>query len=438
MFSLRKYQTRIAKDACQILQMKKIVCLFCEVRTGKTVMALQTCKNYDAKKVLFITKLKAISSIKDDYKNFGYTFELTTINRESLHKIDTNDFDVVIIDEVHGYSSYPKPSKYHKDVKQRFGDIPMILLSGTPTPESHSQWYHIFSLSNNSPFKDYKNFYKWAEKYVDIELKQLGYAQIKDYSKARKIDFWHHIRYYILTFTQIEAGFETQVNENILYCDMDHITYKIIDKLKADRVVENKEGQVILADTGVKLQQKIHQLCSGTCKFEDGSSKVIDLSKAIYIKNHFKDDKIAIFYKFVEELNALKNIYGNRLTTDLDEFNATDKCIALQYQSGKEGISLKNAKYLVAYNIDFSSSTYWQFRARMATIDRPLNDLYWIFGKEGIESKIYASVIKKKSYTTELFERDYGLNKKQNVRTADTNENNNTTSKRRLARFKNH
>ena len=216
--SLRDYQVRIANDANEILKLKKIVCIFAMVRTGKTLMALQTCKNYGAKRVLFITKIKAFTSIENDYWDFKYLndFNLTIINRESLHKIETNDFDVVVIDEVHGYTSYPKPSKYHKDVKERFGNIPMIMLSGTPTPESYSQYYHLFTLSNHSPFKDYKNFYQWANEYVDIKLKYLGYAQVKDYSNARKKDFWHHIRYHILTFTQQEAGFTTDVKENIL------------------------------------------------------------------------------------------------------------------------------------------------------------------------------------------------------------------------------
>ena len=104
---LREYQVRIAKDACEILQRKNIVCIFAMVRTGKSIMSLETCKLYGAKRVLFITKIKAFSSIESDYFNFGYIphFEITIINRESLHKIDTNDFDVVIIDEVHGYTS---------------------------------------------------------------------------------------------------------------------------------------------------------------------------------------------------------------------------------------------------------------------------------------------------------------------------------------------
>ena len=410
-FKIRDYQERIANDAAEILERKKIVCIFAEVRCGKTIMALQTCHLSKAKKVLFITKIKAFSSIQKDYDNMNYSFNLTIINRESLHKIETNDFDIIIIDEVHGIGgAYPKPSVYAKEIKKRFGNIPMIMLSGTPTPESYSQYYHIFWLSNHSPFNDYPNFYKWANEFVNIKLRYLGYAQVKDYSDARKKDFWHHIRYYILTFTQKEAGFISTINELMLEVEMKPITYQLIDRLKKDLVVKNAQGQVILADTGVKLQQKIHQICSGTCKFEDGSSKVIDFSKAEFIKDNFSEYKIGIFYKFKEEYSALKSILGDKLTNDLDEFNSSDKWIALQIQSGREGISLKEAKYLVYYNIDFSAVSYWQSRDRLTTMDRKENEIFWIFAKNGVESRIYKTVLGKKDYTLSIFKKDFNIN----------------------------
>ena len=427
MKQLREYQKRLSIDGCDTLKRKMIVYLAMEVRTGKSATALEIAKLYGAKKVLFLTKLKAIPSIKNDYNDFGYTFELTVWNDESLHKLE-GDFDLVIHDEHHRFGAYPKPNVTAKLFKEKFGDLPMIFLSGTPTPESHSQWYHQFWVSNHSPFKDYANFYKWANEYVDIELRYLGYAQVKDYSKARKKDFWHRIRYYIHTFTQVEAGFETQVHENILFCDMDAITYKIIDKLKTDFVVENKLGQMILADTGVKLQQKLHQLYSGTCKFEDGTSKVIDYSKALFIQNHFKGNKIAIFYKFIEEYNALKDIFKDSLTNDLEVFNTTNKNIALQIVSGSEGISLSMAKYLVYYNIDFSSRLYWQSRDRLTTMQRQSNDVYFVFGNNGIEEKIYRSVQSKKDYTLEIFKRDYG------IRATTPKKNNNEVRTRRVLR----
>lgn len=408
---LRDYQKRISDDACDILQRKKIVCIFAMVRTGKTLMALETCKKYNANRVLFITKIKAFSSIKGDYNKFGYTFDLTVINRESLHKIEANNFDVIIIDEVHGYTAYPKASKYNKEIKERFGNIPMIMLSGTPTPESYSQYYYLFGLSNNSPFKDFKNFYKWAEKYVDIKLKYLGYAQVKDYSNARKKDFWHLIKNYILTFTQAEAGFTTEVNEMVLECEMKQITYDIIRKLHKDLVVKSSDNRLILADTGVKLQQKTHQLFSGTVKFEDGTTRVIDNSKALFIKDRFKDYKIGIFYKFIAELEMLKEVFGSDLTTDLDEFNSTNKNIALQIVSGREGISLSKADHLVFLNIDFSAVSYFQAKDRLTTMDRKENTIFWIFAKKGIEEKIYKTVLNKKDYTNGTFKKDFNIKK---------------------------
>ncbi len=425
---LRDYQIRISNDASEILTLKKLVCIFAMVRTGKTLMALETCKKFGAKRVLFITKIKAFSSIENDYWDFGYVdkFDLTIINRESLHKIETNDFDVVIIDEVHGYTSYPKPSKYHKDVKQRFGDIPMIMLSGTPTPESYSQYYHLFTLSNHSPFKQYSNFYKWANEYVNIKLKYLGYAQVKDYSDARKKDFWHHIRYHILTFTQQEAGFTTDVKEHILKVKMKPITYQITEKLIKDLVVTSKSsGKQIIADTGVKLQQKIHQLFSGTIKYEDGTTQIIDNTKAEFIKEKFKGKKIAIFYNFVAELEMLKQTFGNDLTTDLNDFNTTNKNIALQIVSGREGISLSKADYLIFLNLQFSAVSYFQAKDRLTTMERKSNDIYWIFAENGIEEKIYKSVMNKKDYTLKTFNNDF--------RTKNTIKDNSQTSKRGLA-----
>jgi Holliday junction resolvase-like predicted endonuclease len=424
---LREYQIKLSNEATEILKRKKLVALFMEVRTGKTLTALQVCKNVNANRVLFITKKKAFSSIEKDYENFKFKYDITIVNRESLHVIESNDFDVVIIDEVHGYTSYPKPSKYYKDIKQRFGNLPMILLSGTPTPESYSQFYHLFTLSNHHPFNDHKNFYKWANEYVNIKQKRLGYATVNDYSDANKKDFWHLCRHYILTYTQSEAGFTSNVNEMILEVEMQPITYKIIDKLKKDLVVTSSTtGKSIVADTAVKLQQKIHQLSSGTIKFEDGSTQIIDNSKALFIKEQFKDNKIAIFYNFVAELEMLKLVFKETLTTDLDEFNTTDKWIALQIVSGREGISLAKADALVMFNIQFSAVSYFQSKDRLTTKDRAVNNVFWIFSKNGIEQNIYNAVSKKLDYTNSIFKKQYGIK--------DTTQNNKEVRSRRMLR----
>jgi hypothetical protein len=152
---------------------------------------------------------------------------------------------------------------------------------------------------------------------------------------------------------------------------------------------------------------KLHQIYSGTIKFESGSSMIIDMTKANFIRERFKGKKVGIFYKFKEELKAIKQAYGEDVTTELSEFEQTDKSIALQIVSGREGISLRQADALVYYNIDFSATSYWQSRDRMTTRDRLESDVYWIFSEGGIEDDIHKAVSKKKTYTVNYFKKDF-------------------------------
>jgi hypothetical protein len=416
MNQLRNYQIDIANQAVAILKINKIVYLSVEVRCGKSLMALETARLYGAKRVLFLTKKKAISSIDDDYKDFGYTFYLEVVNDESMHKIEGN-FDLIIHDEHHRFGAFPKPGAGTKLFKKMFGAKPMIFLSGTMSPESYSQIYHQFWVSGYSPFKQYANFYKWAADYVNVKLKNLGYAKVNDYSDAKYDKIYPIIKPYIITFTQEQSGFTTQVIEHIIPVEMQPVTYNVINRLKRDLVVTSADGRTILADTSVKLQQKIHQLGSGTIKFEDGTAKIIDYSKANVIKERFSDYKIGIFYKYKEELTMLKEVFGDKLTTELDEFNQTDKWIAYQYLSGREGINLSKADYLVMFSIDFSATTYFQARARMATKDREKNEIFWLLSVKTLDSKIYKAVMNKRSYTNDLFKRHIEINiPKRNAR----------------------
>lgn len=407
MIKFRDYQKNIISDGVGIIKNHKLLYLAMEVRTGKTLTSLGICNEIGVNKVLFITKKKAISSIQNDYELLQPSFELEVINYESLHKVRQTGWDVVICDEAHGMGAFPKPSGRSKKVKNIIfrSDPYVILLSGTPTPEAYSQMYHQVYFIPNNPFSHYKNFYQFANDYIGVVKKKIGGMYINDYSKGSK-KIIEAMSPYTINFSQKDAGFVVETTEHILEVDIKPETIRLINKLKRDLVVEG-ESEVILADTSVKLMTKVHQMCSGTIKFESGNSMILDLSKAEFIKKKFRGFKIGIFYKFKEELNALKEVFGDDICTDLDCFNTTDKNIALQIVSGREGISLRKANALVYYNIDFSATSYWQSRDRMTTKDRLKNDVYWIFSKGGIEKDIYKAVVKKKDYTLTHFKRDF-------------------------------
>lgn len=448
---LRDYQNELSKKGFEVLSKLGIVYYCMQVRTGKTGTALNTCKLYGAKKVLFLTKLKAVKSIQEDYADFGFkeNFELTVINNESLHKIEENDFDIIVMDEAHRLGAFPKPTKIATGLKARFMNKPFIFLSGTPHPESYSQVFHQFWVSGKSPFKLNQNFYGWFKEHQFVKTEfDLGYGKISNYSNNKDTIYKYyavllrsvskdHPKYlelkegvekerslaiermemsnlvlkykidpYMISYTQVEAGFTTEVIEHVLKCDMKPKTLSLIKKLKKDRVIQG-ENETILGDTSVKLMSKVHQLFSGTCKFESGNSMTIDDSKAWFIKNKFSGKKIAMFYKFQEELRMLQEVFKDELTTDLEEFNIGSQNIALQIVSGREGISLAMADYLVYVNIDFSAISYWQSRDRLTTMQRKTNDVYWIFANGGIEEKIYKVVQGKKDYTASVFVKDF-------------------------------
>jgi hypothetical protein len=422
---LRDYQVRIAEEATRIALYAGFVYLAMEVRTGKTITSLSIADRLaghsDVNNILFVTKKRAISSIESDWMKMPTEHELNLhcINYESLHKAPSIKWDVVILDEAHCLGAFPKPSKRAKATKKLIADNSpfVILLSGTPTPESYSQMYHqVYGIPGN-PFASFKNFYRFADEYVMVRQKRIGGRFINDYSRGLD-SILEAMDRFTISYTQSQAGFEAVIDENVLSVRMNPITYSIADRLKKDLVITGKE-EVILADTAVKLMMKLHQIYSGTVKFESGNSKVLDTSKAEFIKRHFNGKKIGIFYKFKAELDAIQLVFGDDNITDtVEEFDTTDKNIALQIVSGREGISLKNAEALVYYNIDFSATSYWQSRDRMTTKERLHNKVYWVFSEGGIESDIYKTVRNKRDYTLSHF-KDTFLSL-EGARTADT------------------
>ena len=401
---LRDYQIELSNKGFEILKEKGLVYLAMEVRTGKTATALQIANLYKAKRVLFLTKKKAINSILSDFKDFNFNYELDVINNESIHKVVLK-YDLIISDEHHRNGAFPKPNKVTKIIKDKFGNVPMIFLSGTPTPENFSQIYHQFWLSNKTPFKNYANFYKWAKEFVNVKKKYLGYAEVNDYTDAKQDKIKNIIDSYFIRFTQSEAGFSTDVKEEIIEVEMNTLTYKIANTLKKDNIYNGK-NDVIIADTGAKLMNKLTQIYSGTIILESGNSITLDNSKLLAINEKFNKNKIAIFYKFKQELEMIKDFYKDNICFDLDTFDNSNKNIALQIVSGREGISLKNADYLIYLTPDFSATSYWQSRDRLTTMDRKENKVFWIFAKGGIEKNIYKSVMDKKNYTLSQFKKD--------------------------------
>lgn len=407
---LLPHQSKAKNEIVTILKKKKLCYLNGQTRSGKTLTVLFAAEEYGAKKVIFITKKKAISSIESDFEKAKLTYKLTVINYESVHKIEDKDFDFLIIDEAHSLSKYAKPAKRTKEIKKRFGHLPLILMSGTPCIESYSQYFHQFWISKFSPFKQYKNFYRWADIFVNKKIKRLGTHNIIDYSGAKEKEIDVIINPYTVIMTKPEDEF-TEANKNILRIDTPKQIQALCKRLMNDRAIEGKKGY-IMAETPAKLQSKVHQMYNGTVIIEKGiyetETVILDDYKVRFIAERFKGKKIAIFYYYKAELEMLQNYFGEEITTCLDEFNNTDKNLALQ-QSVTEGMNVSAADCLVYFNFGFSGKNFVQSLDRLTIRGRKDNNVYFIFESNGITEKIYNRVSKKEDFNSRQFLKDFNI-----------------------------
>lgn len=405
MIQLRDYQTNIAMQAAYKLVAFGCCYLSMECRTGKTITALSAADNFDAQRVLFITKLKAIPSIKADYEALKpVSFQLNVINYESAHKAK-GDYDLVIIDEAHSLGAYPKPSKRTQEMKSICEGLPVLYLSGTPSPESYSQLYHQFWICSSSPWKEYKTFYKWAKAYVSVRQKKVNGYFINDYSHADKAKIDQDTEELFISYSQEQAGFDIKINEHILSVPMKEQTGRFIESMRSNLMIEI-DGNAILGDTPAKLLTKLHQLSSGTVIAENGLHLTFDKSKAEFVRREFAGRKIALFYVYQSEAELLHSVFPN-WTDSPEEFQAsTDKVFFSQVRRAREGVRLDTADALIFFNLEFSFLSYEQGRNRLVSKERTAPaEVYFLCSDCGIESKILEAVHGKQDFTLSYYGR---------------------------------
>jgi hypothetical protein len=326
-----------------------------------------------------------------------------------LHKVEAPEggYCVVILDEAHTMGQYPRMNQRTEQVNA----IPAgahLLLSGTPTPESTSQLFHQFRATGRGPWEQYRNFYEWHRVYGEPWERYINGRMVKQYNRCKDTAVLDDAKRYMISYTQEEAGFKCEVTERVETVPMPAHIATAIRLLRRDKLFHTKSGDMVVADTAVKEMQKIHQLCGGTVITERGERIVADKAKAEWVHGYAVGKKVAVFYKYQAEREALEAAIGMGCDS-IEDFNniPAPAIIYLQIAAGREGVNLSSADALIMYNIDFAAVSYWQARARMQTLNRATPALViWLQYDGGIESKILAAVHDKKDYTLQHYRRD--------------------------------
>ena len=405
---LRDYQIDIIKRGKQILLNNHILYLNLQTRLGKTIISLKICQQINPNiLILFLTTKLTKKSILSDYKESNIKNQIIIQSVSSLHKLPTFKKQIfIIVDQSHVFGTYPKMNKKCKLLKQLVKNNNIIYLSATPSPQSFSQIYHQLCVSNYSPFKEYKTFYRWADKYVIKTQSLYNNIVVQNYSNALYQMIYPKIQKLILSYSKKDAGFDfIQVEDIILEVQMKQNFVKLCKKLHNyfGKKIITKNNHVINVQSQLNYMNTLNQFCGGTLK-QDKTFIQIDNSKVLFINQYFKNTKkIVIFYKYKGQQQLLKKYLDRKIVKSPQLFNKQESqniAFISQFKSGRQGINLSSSNNIIFYNMDYSYLSYLQTKNRIQSFNKDQKPFaYFLFSNIGLQKKIYKKVINKHNFT---------------------------------------
>jgi len=391
--TLYPHQRKWAEEAYVILADNGLVYNTSLERTGKTLSSIELVNLTSRQSCLVLTKKAALPDWLTAIEAYPIGKRFQVINYESVHKIEPDSFDIVILDEAHhGLGKYPKPSKTFLKIAKLVYGLPLIYLSATPHAETFSQIYHQLRLSPWSPFAEYKTFYKWHEEFGIEEVQYLAGRAIKMYNVVQEERVKPIFDSISLGVTRKEIGFKHEASDVRHNITLDPSTWRLINTISQDRVME-VQGYEVLAETVGSMLQKMYQIEGGTLKIEDGmknettknyvSVSLGNTEKIDYIKANWGDtDGMVIMYNYKQEEILLRQHFSHALIRQADRF--------------AEGVSFKHKEHLIIYSMSWRTSKFIQRRNRQADMERetPIN-VHYLLVAGCISEKVFDAVVEK-------------------------------------------
>lgn len=408
------HQLDLFDKAMPILKENALVYLAAEERTGKSLVAIMLAEDTNhGGKVLIITKKKAMDGWENTINNYTHLNSYTVINYESVHKI-TCDFDFIILDEPHAFiAAFPKKSKTWLNVFKLTKDKPIVYCSATSHAQGTQMLYHQLALSSCSPWKKFKDFYKWFEHYANrdkagnFKVIYIGGGRTAvDYKSVNHDKVWNDIKHLFVTRTRSEIGFKHEPEDIIHWIDLKPITKTVYNIMLKDKVltfnhVETGKDYTIVLDSNIKLRWALHMLEGGGLKYSSKDGKkteylvLSNTEKVDYILSNWGDNEnLVIMYQYKSDLAKLQRFFK--------------KARLLQGSSFAEGVDLSMHKHLVIYSQDFQTSKHTQRRARQANMNREEEiKVHFLLVDRAISHQVYSTVsINKTNFVDSVFNQE--------------------------------
>lgn len=408
-------------------QYRDSVALFMDMGTGKTYVSMGMFQKSNCGKLLVICLATKVNDWERDISN-ELGLKTTALNKGTKRnrKLLNNESDAlvisfssswrleelldwvdddtyIIVDESHKIKNHKsKVGKFHRKLANKTDH--KAILTGTPQSQGYVDYYNQFYFLGIMDMK-YKDF---EDRYCKIARISWGGFPVKEIVGYKNTD-----------------ELDSLINDNAIYYERDindefipseiTVDFKKIrkyNKIKKDRVYEDKSGELHLFDTTGSLMHATRELASGYLKDD-----ILDDSKVKWIKDFVEsyDGRIVIYYNYNRELNMLKEALKkeavseyNGSTKDLSEFKSNDQGIVLvNYASGSTGINdLVISNVEIHYSLTTSYIDFVQAKKRIDRIGQEKKPIYYYLVMENtIDSKILKTLQEGSDFDEEMFEK---------------------------------
>lgn len=397
MIELRRVQKRIINESIEKLLKYGVVYIAAEMRVGKTLASAYIAEYMtpSGECIFVCTPIKVIKDFMEAFQKLGANDKrIVCINAESLHKVVGLNPYFTIIDEAHNYGqigAMGKRAKQLKEIASRSKYV--VLMSGTPTPESEAQIYNQFALTGRGPFAEYKNFYSFAKYYIRPKQKYIGNNKtIIEYTEELTpgaiMDKW---RDYKVVAVAEEAGIFTKHNIIIDKVEAPDIVKSVFEQVNKVGVVEMGEDKVLIKSASHRMHAAI--TTSGGFLYDSDAGKTYLLSdfKIKHILKKYGDKRTAIFYYYVGHEELLRR---NNIPIGITGDNRPH-IVGLQVLKYSHGVSLKDYKRLVYLQPIYSNKHMIQSMRRADDAENSDADIIFVMSDLGIDEEIYHVVMNK-------------------------------------------
>ncbi len=413
----KEHQLLFADKCWDILKEVGYVYLAGKPRSGKTYTAILTAEKSDKiNSVLVLTKKAAIEGWhKFTVDNLILKHNYYVTNYEQAHKLNPEDYDLVIIDESHNLGKLGPPSKRIQVIRKLCWNMPHIHLSGTAIVESPCGIYAQMAISEYNPFP-YKNFYEFFRQYGEPYYIQVGGSDINQYDKA-KDSLLPIINEFTVYMTQEDAGISSdmQAEDELHYIDLEPPTKELYNRLQELNFADLSQNmfkacgdeltKTLVCDSTMKLRTSLHMIESGVAKISepyiDDKDKervretYYDLGnneKINYILEKFGDTKgLGIMCHFIGEQQKLVKYFKNATI-----YSST---------SHAEGVDLSHLDHFVILSNNYSGAKFIQRKERIINMEGSNTlKVHHILVKKAISDQVYKRTSKKDDFNNSTYE----------------------------------